>query len=368
MTPAEYQAAGLYDPAAPNAADRLALLDWLEERGITLAQMTAAHREGSLSGLLGDLALRPGRRITARDIAGQYGLPVEKVLAVSLAAGLPPRGPDDPTYIAADGQLFATFVGATAMFGEAATLRFTRVIGSSLSRIAEAAVSLFQVNIEGPLREAGGSERAIAEQNLRAIEAAHGVRSLLSDVFSAHLETAIRRLREARSDLVLGTARLVVGFVDLVGFTGLSHRCSPREFVDIVERFEETAYDTVAARDGRVVKLIGDEVMFVVRDPAAACEVALTLFGRFASDPAVTPRGGLAWGDVLYRGGDYYGPTVNLAARVAQIAVPGELLVTTDVAAHARRDAVRFEPAGKRMLKGFEDPVPLLTVTRRASP
>src|SRR5689334_6804334 len=121
MTAADYQAAGLYDPAAPNAADRLALLDWLAERGITLAQMTTAQREGSLSGLLGDLALRPGPRITARDIAGQYGLPVEKVLAVSLAAGLPPRGPDDPAYSAADGQLFATFAGGTAMFGEAAT-------------------------------------------------------------------------------------------------------------------------------------------------------------------------------------------------------------------------------------------------------
>jgi class 3 adenylate cyclase len=365
MTPAEYQAAGLYDPADPNAADRLALLQWLAERGITLAQMVAAQREASLSALPADLALRPGPRVSAREVARQYGLPVEKVLAVSLAAGLPPRGPDDPTYTPSDGQLFATFIGGAAMFGEIATLRFTRVIGSSLARIAEAAVSLFQVNVESPLREAGGSELAIAQENLRAIEAIQGVRTLLSDVIAAHLETAIRRLREARSDLVLGTARVTIGFVDLVGFTALSHRFSPREFVDVVERFEETAYDTVAARDGRVVKLIGDEVMFVVRDPAAACEVALTLVDRFADDAAVTPRGGLAWGDLLYRGGDYYGPTVNLAARVAQIAVPGELLVTTDVAAHARGDTVRFDPAGKRMLKGFEEPVPLLAVTRR---
>ena len=363
MTPAEYQAAGLYDPAAPNAADRLALLEWLAERGITLAQMIVAQREASLSGLPADLALRPGPRVTARDIARNYGLPVEKVLAVSLAAGLPPRGPDDPTYTASDGEIFATFLGGAAMFGETATLRFTRVIGSSLARIAEAAVSLFQVNIEGPIREVGGSELAIAQQNLRAIEALQGVRTLLSHVIAAHLETAIRRLREARADLVLGTARVTVGFVDLVGFTSLSQRFSPRDFVDVVERFEETAYDTVAARDGRVVKLIGDEVMFVVRDPAAACEVALTLVDRFANDPAVTPRGGLAWGDILYRGGDYYGPTVNLAARVAQIAVPGELLVTNDVATHAQGDTVHFEPAGKRMLKGFDEPIPLLTVT-----
>jgi adenylate cyclase len=102
-----------------------------------------------------------------------------------------------------------------------------------------------------------------------------------------------------------------------------------------------------------------------VRDPAAACEVAFTLVERFVGEPAVTPRGGLAWGDVLHRGGDYYGPTVNLAARVAQIAVPGELLVTTDVGAQSLGDIIRFEPAGKRMLKGFEQPVALLAVSRR---
>src|SRR5262249_29685486 len=155
-------------------------------------------------------------------------------------------------------------------------------------------------------------------------------------------------------------ARLVVGFVDLVGFTTLGQRFSSEELVEVIERFEEVAYETVAARDGRVVKLIGDEVMFVVRDAAAACDVALKLVEHFAGDPAVTPGGGLGWGELLYRGGDYYGPTVNLAARVAQIAVPGELLVTTELAARAPGAGLRFEPAGKRMLKGFDEPVALV--------
>jgi adenylate cyclase len=225
-------------------------------------------------------------------------------------------------------------------------------------------VSLFQVNVEAPLREAGRGELALAEQNLRGIESLHGVGSLLPVLFSAHVETAIRRLREARSSVTLGTARLAVGFVDLVGFTTLGRRFSPQELVEVIERFEEVAYETVASRDGRVVKLIGDEVMFVVRDAAAACEVALTLVEHFASDPAVTPRGGLAWGELLYRGGDYYGPTVNLASRVAQIAVPGELLVTTEVASQAPGAGLGFEPAGRRMLKGFDEPVALLTVAR----
>ena len=143
---------------------------------------------------------------------------------------------------------------------------------------------------------------------------------------------------------------------------------SPRELAAVIERFaEETAYDVATARDGRVVKLIGDEVMFVTVDPAAACDIGLTLFERFADDVAVTPRGGLAYGDLLLRGGDYYGSVVNLAARVAQIAVPNELLVTIDMAAALAGAPMRVEPAGKRMLKGFDEPVALASVGRNVS-
>ncbi len=113
-----------------------------------------------------------------------------------------------------------------------------------------------------------------------------------------------------------------------------------------------------------MVKLIGDEVMFVTLDASAACDAALALCEEFAGDPSVTPRGALAAGPLVVRGGDYYGPIVNLASRVAQLAVPNELLVTEAVAAEASSSGLRFAPAGKRMLKGFEDPVTLLTVER----
>jgi hypothetical protein len=152
MTEAEFEAAGLYDPRSATAEQRLALLRWLDERGVTLEQMVAGR--GSLSGLAGDLALRPGRRITAREIAAQLDLDVEQVLNVSLAAGLSPRTADALAYTEEDVDLFEIFAGGAAMFGAAATRHFTRVVGSSLSRIAEAAVSLFQVNVEQPMLEA----------------------------------------------------------------------------------------------------------------------------------------------------------------------------------------------------------------------
>ncbi|HEY2774278.1 MAG TPA: adenylate cyclase regulatory domain-containing protein [Candidatus Binatia bacterium] len=354
--------AGLYDPAAPDAAGRLALLGWLVARGITLEQMTR-HTKG-LSGLAGDLALRPGPRFSPREVAEREAIALEDVMTLSLASGFAPADPDEPTFTEADTSVFAAFMGGAGMFGRDAVLRFTRVVGSSMARIAEAAVSLFQAEVEQKLIDSGASELHLAQQNLTAIENLGNVRSLLHNLFAVHMETAIRRIREARLSRSPDAVRFAVGFVDLVGFTTITRDIHAHELDLLVSRFENIAYDVVAMHDGRLVKLIGDEVMFVTRSTEAACSIALTLFERFALDGGVTPRGAIAYGDMLVRGGDYYGPIVNLASRVAQIAVPNELLVTAEVASLATGGALSFEAAGKRMLKGFDAPIALMTAAR----
>lgn len=365
MDVAAYEVAGLYDPSAPNAADRLALLAWLAARGITIAQMVQAQRDTSLTGLAGDLALNRGDRLTPAELGARVGWSAEQVVALSLAAGLKVEI-DDRAYTEDDVAMFAAFIGGTSLFGETAVRRFTHTLGAALASVAEAAVSLFQVNVEGPMRAEGRSELDLAERNLRAVETLGQVQVMMTGLFRAHMSTAIRRLRKARPRASIDTARLAVGFVDLVGFTPLAQRIASSELREIVERFEETAHDVVTSHGGRLVKVIGDEVMFVTVDAASACDVALTLLDRFAADASVAPRGGIAFGDLLLRGGDYYGAIVNLASRVAQLAVPREMLVTQEVATHAAGGALRFEPAGKRMLKGLEEPVSLLTVERHA--
>jgi adenylate cyclase len=261
--------------------------------------------------------------------------------------------------------MFGAFSGAAAFFGEGPLLRLLRVVGASLARIAEAAISLFYVNVEGPMRKQGtATERAIAEAGLRSIQAIDALQAMINGLLRAHMEVAIERFRRLDLGRSVDTAHMTVGFVDLVGFTTLSGRLSASDLAGLIERFEERAFDVVTSRGGRLVKLIGDEVMFVTVKAAAACDTALALCEEFASDPAVTPRGALATGELVIRGGDYYGPIVNLASRLAELAVPRELLVTAAVADEARSDEFRFEPAGRRMLKGFEEPVALLTVER----
>ena len=124
---------------------------------------------------------------------------------------------------------------------------------------------------------------------------------------------------------------VAVGFADMVGFTMLSQHLADEELAAVVGRFEELAHDTVVALGGRVVKMIGDEAMFVVEDATSAAEVGLSLAEAYAGDELLSDvRVALAIGPVLVQDGDYYGPVVNLASRLVGVANPGTVLVSDE--------------------------------------
>jgi adenylate cyclase len=363
MTVDDFAAAGLYDSGAPNAAERLELLEWLAACGATLDQMVEAHRESRLLQLAGRLASRPGPYLTNREVAERLGMSTEQVDAFRLAFGLPPITPDTPSFSETEARLFGQFAVGVELFGERAMRRLATVIGSSLARIGEAMVSTNRESRLSALARAGSSELTYAQAALRALQTANAPTAMMQGLLPIHLELAGDRLRRGRQSTTAETTRAAIGFVDLVGFTSLSRRLSPAELGAVVERFEEVSHEVTTARHGRVVKFIGDEVMFVTSEPARACDIALTLIEQFAGDHAVTPRGAVAAGDLLDRGGDYYGPIVNLAARLAELAVPREVLVSREVAERAGT-GLRFEPAGRRLLRGFDEPVSILSVAR----
>ena len=243
------------------------------------------------------------------------------------------------------------------VFSENEALGLLRVVGSSIGRIGEASVSMFLTDVESRLLVDGSSELELALQVTDAIGLFDGLAERLDPILRRHVLQAIERSRRATiSYTERFQYRYAVGFVDLVGFTEISNGMEPRALADFIRDFEGRAHDVVTAQGARVVKLIGDEVMFASTDPAAACRAAHALMDGFGTElERVVPRGGLAYGDVLVRGGDYYGSIVNLASRLVDEAVPQELLVTQDVV-----DATpecEFEPAGRRMVKGFADPV-----------
>lgn len=353
---AAWTAAGLYDPAAPNAADRLELLHWMTQHGATLAQMQEACAAGQLSSLVGDLSMRPGPRHTLAEVAALIGMDAALVGEVRRAAGFP-RTDDEAGLTDDDVRMLELFHLADAFFSREELLRLATVMGSSLRRIADAAGEMFLRDVEAPLKAQGANvELEMAQANLAGIELARAATGVFAPMFLAHLELSTRRTRAALgASEGYDTVPFAVGFVDLSGFTEHSSGLSPAQLRDLIVDFEGRANAIVGDHDGRIVKLIGDEVMFSAVDAAAACTIALALTN--AAPAGTRARGGIAYGPVIASGGDLYGPIVNLASRIADIAVPGEVLVNQEVADGV--PARSFEPAGRRQLKGFAEPVRL---------
>ncbi len=347
---------GLYDPESSSAAERLDLLRWIEEQGATVPQMVAAHKAGQLVSLGGDLLLRPGPRHTVEETAVASGLSVELVKRIRRAGGFPDALEGEPIYTDGDLAMFRTFTMAGTFFSSEELLHFVRVVGGSLRRIAEAASEMFMRDVEAGLSEKG-TELERAQASLVAIEMVQEAVGIFDPMFRAQLEFGTRSTRQARVGLHdYDATPLTVGFVDLNGFTARSGTMSASELLALVVEFEAAAVDLVSEYGGRLVKLIGDEVMFSTVDSAAACRIGSGLIAR-AGSWGSSARGGVAHGLVITSGGDIYGDTVNLASRIADIAVPGELLVNSAVT--TRVSGLAFEPAGRRQLKGFPEPVSL---------
>lgn len=361
---AEYEAVGLYDPSAPDAADRLRLLEWLAGLGVTIDELRTALGYGALSSVASDRWLVPGERLSRADAVARSGLAPDVYDAYVTALGYEPiqGAPEGEVGITeAELELIGSIEVLTDLFERQEALSLVRVIGTSLARIAEATVSLFLADVEAAHVRQGGSEFELARTVYEAVQLIEDLGARLDPALRRHMLQAAERTRATTIDAVERFQyRYAVGFVDLVGFTTISRDMSAEDLSAFVGRFERTAHEVVSGAGARVVKLIGDEVMFVDPDPNAAVDAGRALIDTFsAMGDGVLPRGGMAYGSVVLRGGDYYGSVVNIASRLADAAVPGELLVTTGIA-----DATdcEFEPAGRRMLKGFDAPITVLAL------
>ena len=223
------------------------------------------------------------------------------------------------------------------------SLQFARVIGSSMARIAEAEVSPavrgMPAPAPGPVTRVEAADRfaALADHSLPAMA------RLLEFVWRRHVQAAVRRAMLLRSRSDSGALPvLAVGFADMVGFTTLSQQLSEEELAAVVARFEEVAHDTVTGGGGRVVKMIGDEAMFVADSALDAARIGLALAEAYADDELLSDvRVALAVGPVLVQDGDFYGPVVNLASRVVNMAAPGAVLVTDEFHAAVQADIER---------------------------
>jgi class 3 adenylate cyclase len=356
VTGIDFEALGLYEPAAPHAAEQLELLEYLVTVGAT-AEDLLAYRD-QLPGLAFVVAARAGRpAVTLAEAATRSGLSEQRVRQLTRAAGFPEPGPDDRVFSEAFVTIAASLTAMESLFGEQATLQLVRVLGSAMARVADAAVSAFLVNVEPGVRDADPVGLGVARANVDAAALLPGVSFVLDVMLREHLISARRTILGDAGDAGYETQRLLVGFVDLVGSTALAQRLSTRELGTVLTEFENLALDTVTSGGGRVIKLIGDEVLYTAGDELSACTIALELSSALADHPEIPAvRAGLAGGEVMLRDGDVFGPVVSLAARAVKVAAPGEVVAPPAVAAAA---GLAAEPLGPRLLKGFDADVEL---------
>lgn len=361
MDAAGWQAAGLYDPAAPAAADRLALLEYLASVGCDLEEMLDVDARDRLFALAGDRLIRPSRpRYDCEAAAALLGTDAATVSRAWRSFGL--AAPVEPVLGERDLEALRTWLLVRDLVGVDAATGLARVLGSGVARLAEAEAAAMRSGLSGSIdRAQTGSEALTAQAYAEVTTLVPRIGDVLDAVHRHHIEAARRHF-----ELVAptpDTVRCGVGFADLTGFTQLSQAKPLSELSRLLAAFEEAATDTVHDAGGRVVKFLGDAVMFVSPTPAALATIACRLVQHpKAAEACLEVRAGIAYGDVLAQDGDYFGPPVNLAARLVAAAAPGQVLASPATAQVLGVDHVteQLEP---RALRGIDDPVAPYAVT-----
>jgi class 3 adenylate cyclase len=367
-----YRAAGLYDPTSPTAQDRADLLSYLESEGCTLEEMKAAEARGRLFALAGDRRILPeAESWTLADLAARLGRSVDEVAVVWRAYGLVvPEDPEVPVAGPADLAAVGTFFVSAAAMGMEPALGLARVFGAATARVGDATSAAVRSG-NGDLNVAiTGSEARTAKAYGEATRLVDGMSAVLDVLLRHHLQAARRHFEQSDSVDVVGErgVRMGVGFADLSGFTRTSAQLELDDLSRLLSGLEDITLDVVGRGGGRVVKYIGDAVMFVAPRLEQLLDIALALSEHPAAASVGMPvRVGISFGTLLAQEGDYFGAPVNLASRLVALAEPGTVLADAVLAARADPTAFTADPDYPAEVRGWDEPVLVARLRRAAS-
>jgi class 3 adenylate cyclase len=339
-----------------NAAERASLLDYLDALGFTLEEMVEAEKRGRLFALAGDAQVRSGPPIySLRDAAELLALPVSDVAAAWYALGLTAADVDLRMLSEADLDGLRTWAAVRDGIGEELASGLLRVLGTSMARLAEAASAAIRGGVPDIQLDVTADEARTAKAYADIASLVPRIGAFMDAVHRQHLATTRayfeQVIHDGSSEVVVG-----VGFADLSGFTALTQRLTLSELSGVLTAFGSVATDVVHEHDGRLVKLLGDAVMWVNADPNKLAEVADHLVRHPVAEQAgIQVRAGLAYGESLAIFGDYFGSAVNLAARLVAVAEPGQVLASPGLT--DQLDGWLSEPLPPVALRGFDEPI-----------
>jgi adenylate cyclase len=291
----------------------------------------------------------------ALEVAAETGASLEQAQRLWRALGFPDRG-SERAFTQADADAVSTLLrlveDGSIDFDMAVDL--TRAVGQTMARLADWEVATLVHRVQELAADDANGSRATAA--LRLVEALNEpFEGLLVYVWRRHLAAAAARVAALGADEAdLHTTLVTVGFADIVQFTALTNRLDHDRIGDLVEIFESRCADVVAGQRGRVIKSLGDAVLFVNEDPIRAYDTAegiIAVIGRDQRMPDV--RVGLSTGSVVTRLGDVFGPPVNLAARLTGVARRNRIIVDGATAERLPEDQFEARPLPARPVRGF---------------
>jgi adenylate cyclase len=312
---------------------------------------------------LEEVLLRGPRRYTRREVAELAGLPPERTRRLWRALGFA-DAPEEGRFFTDDdvAALSRLQVLIDSGFVDAETeASIARAMGQSLARLAD-----WQTDLLASRLATGGRAPTVADAVASVEHLLPVMRELQDYVWRRHLAANAGRLF-LTDDEAADRREMAVGFADLVGYTSRSRGMGGRELGAMVEDFESLAADVIARHHGRVVKTVGDGVLFTCAEPVDAVEIGLRLPVEWAAPDRPPLRVGAAYGAVLTRLGDVYSPVVNLASRLTSVARPSAVLVDEEMARRLRgATAYRVRPLRVVSVRGYDHLQPWL-VRRRAA-
>jgi class 3 adenylate cyclase len=362
---------------SPGDVRRARWVQSFERSGVPLDGLATAVRDGELSFSYLDATafdrFAGVSRTTFRELSDRTGVPVNLLLVIREAHGFAEPRPDD--HVREDELEVVPAIESQLSAGIPPEVieRLLRAYGDGLRRLVETETDWYRTAVELPLIEEGltvtemlaaqadiGSRIApLMEQTLLSIY--HGQqehawsKSAVEDVEAA-LERAGLYRRDRRPPAVC--------FLDLTGYTRLTEERGDEAAVELATRLADLVRASSRAHGGEPVKWLGDGVMFYFPNPGDGVFAALDMVEGVAADALPPARVGIHAGPVVFQEGDYFGRTVNIAARISEYARPGEVLVSQEVVDAADLDGVGLTAIGPVELKGVSEPLTLQSVRR----
>ncbi len=296
------------------------------------------------------------RVFNAQEVSEETGVTIEETRRLWRALGFPEHGAET-AFTRADAEAVSTLVSVvgSGLIDFDLAVNLTRAVGQTMARLADWEVSSLVQRVE----ELEAGEQATGSRVGSAMRIVEGFNEpfeqLMIYAWRRHLAAAVARVEALGSNEEdLHTTQITVGFADIVNYTALSNQMSESRIGDLVELFESRCADVVAAQRGRIIKSIGDAVLFVNDDPIRAYDTAegvINVIGRDSRMPDV--RVGLASGSVVMRLGDVFGPPVNMAARLTAVARRNRIIIDAATAALLPTDQFETRRLPARPVRGF---------------